>query len=213
MPLRLRLLTTIVLIIFALAGLIVAACAQGRTTPAPNWTAFTECAQPCWAGILPGVTTVAEAHLRYTATLGLLASPRFYRTRPEAPFRFVVNRVPVSPANPAESPVPVLYVLPISTITVGDLIIRFGPPDRIQSVVVLNGADCNVYLGERCIVFTLIYDRLGLDAATDPLRGRALTPSAPVYNLTFSRDPDYLAYGSDPWRGFGSFTGYRLIVQ
>jgi hypothetical protein len=208
----LKLFCSVTLLAMALGLLVTASAAYGRSMPAPAWERLTQCSQPCWANVLPGITTIREAHRLYTESLGLLVSPRFYRTPNDAPFRWVVNRVPLSPALTADEPVPVLYVQPTTRLTAGELVARYGQPDRVQTAVVLTGTDCATHPGERCIVFTLIYDKLGMDAATDPLLGYSLPPGAPIFSFTFARNPDYLADGNQPWRGFGTFATYRLVV-
>jgi len=170
----------------------------GTSVRAAWWEPLMACEQPCWGGVQPGRTTVTAAASIFTETLGLLVSPRYYRTPPSATYQYNLGRVFI----PDAVILPALYVYPQTPLTFGEFFLKFGPPERVQVVSVRSFRDCSMN-GVRCSVFTLLYPQLGINLITQPAPDRTLRPDLNIATLTFSRDAEFLELETGRWRGFG----------
>ncbi len=193
---RFLLLTLSLCLILTCALLIFRAGAVER---AAWWESLMDCEQPCWGGVQPGRTTVADAGSIFTETLSLLVSPRYYRTPPSAMYQYNLGRVFI----PDAVILPALYIYPQTPFTLGEFVLKFGPPERVQVVSVRSFRDCSAN-GVRCSVFTLLYPQLGINLITQPAPDRILRPALNIATLTLSRDAEFLALETGKWRGFGA---------
>lgn len=139
--------------------------------------------QPCWYGIVPGVTTVAETQ-RIVLGLGYTPSRRSsYGIITYGLHERVIGCTLQATYDESTGPIRSLHFRDCTGIRVGDLIMALGRPDWMQPQA------------QRSI---LIYET-GRDLLVE---GQAVSPYSPVTEFNLHRPYTVEYVGAITWRGF-----------
>jgi hypothetical protein len=182
----------------ACAGLIGAARAVSRLSPpAPVYLDTGPCDQPCWQGVQPGVTTLAELNSPATAA--------------------VIRRTPYLISRAATYGGETVLSFELNTrgtLTLGDMIRVWGPPEQVAYL----GLDYS-RMGTltKPVLSVQLYFFGGLVVVQAFSRGEArrLSPDMRVYAITYYApgEPAFPIGKTTGWHGLASVSRYRTIFE
>ncbi len=193
-----RLLVKTILLMTCVNAVAITLSMSGRSKPfvVAQFLEPGNCAQPCWHGIQPGKTTMAEARTILDADAGLelqrdsVVSPEWRST--QAPWGVrVVGTYLVGDLDVAG-----ISVLP--DVQLGDLVLAFGQPIGYRLQMMTDSAEGIVYFENHIQANVgMIYFALA-PPYTEML---PFTPKMSIHHISYS-GPDSLPCKLNPWPGY-----------